>query len=124
MSSTTIFLLRTGDRYSATALGDFTASFYADAKSHSGTLPEQARITLERIIQYDLLGAYRRIDGVEQSLRRLSVGLGQRWRRNFALDEAVTDLRAHEGELWNDFSEFFPDLQAHMARVAAAARAH
>jgi acyl carrier protein phosphodiesterase len=110
------FLLASDWRlYSNVTLDEFTREFYAQAKIARLTLPEAGRTVLDRIIQYDLLGAYRSVAGVEQSLRRLSLRLQQRWRRNFALETAVADLRAQEGELRSDFREFFPDLQAHLA---------
>jgi acyl carrier protein phosphodiesterase len=89
-------------------------------RAHPLELPERARITIDRITRHDLLGAYRSLDGVEQSLRRLSVGLQARWRREFALERAVADLRTHETEFAGDFAEFFPELQAHVATVSAS----
>jgi acyl carrier protein phosphodiesterase len=101
-------------RYSSVSLGDFTATFYAQAAASGIALPQDARSTLDRIIEHDLLGAYRRLEGVEQSLRRLSIGLARRWRRDFALDAAVEDLRLHEDAFCADFTEFFPQLQGHL----------
>jgi acyl carrier protein phosphodiesterase len=106
------------DRYSTVSLAAFTTTFYAQASASPIALPPDARATLDRIIQHDLLGAYRRLEGVEQSLRRLSIGLARRWRRDFALDSAVADLRAHEHEFFADFEEFFPQLEAHLERPA------
>ena len=105
-------------RYSSVSLDAFTAAFYAQAAASDIALPVEARNTLDRIIEHDLLGAYRRLEGVEQSLHRLSRGLARRWRRDFALDSAVEDLRAHEDAFWSDFAEFFPQLQAHVAAAA------
>ncbi len=72
------------DRYSPIVLDAFTAKFYADIESSKIELPASARVTLDRIIRHDLLGSYRRIDGVERSLRlfvRLSfIALGSRVR--------------------------------------------
>ena len=103
------------DRYSTASLDEFTTTFYAQAIASGIALPEEARRTLDRIIEHDLLGAYRRLEGVEQSLRRLSISLTRRWRRDFALHAAVADLRAHEDAFRHDFAEFFPQLQAHVA---------
>jgi acyl carrier protein phosphodiesterase len=102
------------ERYSNVTLTEFTATFYAQAAASAVVLPADARSTLDRIIEHDLLGAYRRPEGVEQSLRRLSIGLARRWRRDFALQTAVDELRAQEVGFREDFAEFFPQLQAHM----------
>jgi acyl carrier protein phosphodiesterase len=118
------FLATNWIRYSSQPLQDFTADFYADVRAHPLELPEPARMTLDRIIQYDLLSAYRSLEGVEQSLRRLSRRLTARWRREFALERAVADLRAHEAELAQDFATFFPELQAHVAAVEPPSASH
>jgi len=106
------------DRYSPIVLDAFTAKFYADIEASKIELPASARVTLDRIIRHDLLGSYRRIEGVERSLRRLSAYLSSRWRREFALEKGVADLVAHRAGFEADFAEFFPQLQA-----AAAERA-
>lgn len=112
------FLATNWARYSSQPLAEFTAGFYADVRACPLELPESARITVDRIIRHDLLGAYWSLAGVEQSLRRLSLRLEVRWRRKFALEGAVADLRTHESELADDFAAFFPQLQAHVATVA------
>lgn len=98
--------------YSPIVLDAFTAKFYADIEASHIELPASARVTLDRIIRYDLLGSYRRVEGVERSLRRLSAYLSSRWRREFALEKGVADLVAHRAGFEADFAEFFPQLQA------------
>jgi acyl carrier protein phosphodiesterase len=100
------------DRYSPIVLDAFTARFYADIEAHRIELPTSARVTLDRIIRHDLLGSYRRIEGVERSLRRVSAYLSSRWQREFALEKGVADLVAHRAGFEADFAEFFPQLQA------------
>lgn len=108
------------EQYSPEPLARFTQHFYAQAQEAQLALPEEARTTLERIIRHDLLGAYARIDGVEESLRRLSHYLARRWRREFALERSIAELREQEPALAADFAEFFPGLQAHTAQAASA----
>jgi acyl carrier protein phosphodiesterase len=111
------FLARNWQRYSPVALSEYTANFYAGAQAHIAGLPDDARTMLERIIRYDLLGSYVRVDGVERALQRISSYLTARWHRQFALDQGVRDLLAHEAALASDFDEFFPTLQAHVASL-------
>lgn len=99
------------DRYSPIVLDAFTAKFYADIESSKTELPSSARVTIDRIIRHDLLGSYRRIEGVERSLRRLSAYLSSRWSREFALEKGVADLIAQRAGFDEDFAEFFPQLQ-------------
>lgn len=98
--------------YSPIVLDAFTAKFYADIESSSIELPSSARVTLDRIIRHDLLGAYRRVEGVERSLRRVSAYLSSRWQREFELERGVADLIAQRAGFDEDFAEFFPQLQA------------
>jgi acyl carrier protein phosphodiesterase len=100
------------DTYSPIVLDAFTAKFYADIESRNIELPSSARVTLDRIIRHDLLGSYRRIEGVERSLRRVSAYLSSRWQREFALERGVADLIAQRAGFDADFAEFFPQLQA------------
>ena len=62
---------------------------------------------LERIVRYDLLASYARVDGVERALNRIRPYLDSRWRKQFALERGVEDLLAHEAAFAADFHEFF-----------------
>lgn len=106
------------DRYSPQPLAEFTAGFYADVQARPLQLPQSARTTLDRIVERDLLGQYRQIDGVERSLRRLSTYLSSRWQKPFVLDRSVSDLVRYEREFAGDFAEFFPQLQQHVAGLS------
>jgi acyl carrier protein phosphodiesterase len=100
------------DQYSPIVLDAFTAKFYADIECSRIELPSSARVTLDRIIRHDLLGAYRGIEGVERSLRRISAYLSSRWQREFALERGAAELLAHRAGFDEDFAEFFPQLRA------------
>jgi len=112
------FLATAWERYSSLPLAAFTAGFYADVQATPLQLPPSARATLDRITKRDLLGQYQRVEGVEHSLRRLSTYLSSRWRKPFALERSVSDLVRHEREFADDFAEFFPQLQAHVAGLS------
>ena len=111
------YLARNWERYSPIALDVYTAAFYASTQAHLIELPPVARTMLERIIRHDLLGSYARVDGVERALRRISTYLESRWHKQFALDQGVRDLIAHEAALATDFHEFFPTLQVHVGSL-------
>ena len=108
------FLARNFERYSTIALGAYTSAFYTNVKAHPITLPPDAQVMLERIVRYDLLASYARVDGVERALSRISTYLTSRWGRQFALERSVEDLLANEGAFAADFLEFFPSLQEHV----------
>jgi acyl carrier protein phosphodiesterase len=100
--------------YSSITLDEFTTRFYADAAAANIGLPDTAKFTLQRIIEHDLLGQYRSVEGVRNSLRRLSMQLTSRWQREFNLDTSVKELIEYESALSEDFAEFFPQLQMHI----------
>lgn len=108
------FLATRWMQHSSEPLDSFTASFYAEARSGELRLPDNAKIMVDRIIEHDLLGQYRSVTGVENSLRRLSMQLAARWHREFALEKATIALIANEQGLADDFAEFFPQLRTHV----------
>lgn len=112
------FLAVAWERYSTVPLAAFTAGFYADVQAAPLQLPPPARATLDRIVKHDLLGQYQRVEDVEHSLRRLSTYLSSRWRKPFALEHSVSDMMRLEREFADDFAEFFPQLQTHVARLS------
>jgi acyl carrier protein phosphodiesterase len=107
-------LARIWARYASVSLDQFTQSFHAATGALPLGLPDEAAVTLDRIRKYDLLGAYRNLGGVQASLRRLSMGLQARWKREFFLDESVTELQQQLTNFQDDFDEFFPALIAHI----------
>jgi acyl carrier protein phosphodiesterase len=111
------YLARNWTRYSPIALNAYTAAFYTSVQAHPVDMPANAQTMLERIIRYDLLGSYARVDGVERALQRISTYLESRWHKQFALDRGVRDLLTHDVGLAADFHEFFPALQAHVASL-------
>lgn len=106
------FLALDWDRYSPEALDSFTARFYAEILAHPLPLPPEAQASVDRMIADDRLGSYRRLDGIEAALRRVSMRLTERLGRPFALESAVPELVANFDGLAEDFREFFPQLQA------------
>jgi acyl carrier protein phosphodiesterase len=108
------FLATEWPRYAARALEDFTSSFYRDVQQCELVLPQRARTLIDNIVRYDLLGSYGRVQGVERSLRRLSIRLQERWQKEFALEASIADLEAQREGFAADFAAFFPALQLHV----------
>ncbi len=104
------FLARDWLHFSTIPLAQFNQEAYRAFTPHISALPEEARITVERIIEHDWLTSYREIAGIEDVLQRLSGRLTERLQRPMSLHSAVKDLRTHYGEFENDFQKFFPDL--------------
>lgn len=103
------------EEYVNMPLAQFTQDFYTAVRAHPLPLPIDARTTLDRIVAHDLLGRYARLDGVEDSLRRISIYLARKWGREFSLADAAAVLGEHEAAFAADFEAFFPQLQRHVA---------
>jgi acyl carrier protein phosphodiesterase len=104
------------DRYHSEPLPQFTASLYAAIAAHPvAELPANAQAALHHMMQQDILGSYRHIDGIEVALRRVSARLSSRTGRPFALQDGMPELQAQHAGIAADFAEFFPLLQAHVA---------
>jgi acyl carrier protein phosphodiesterase len=108
------FLALDWERYAPEPLDSFTARMYADIRRHSINLPEEARAAVERMMADDRLGSYRRLDGIEASLRRVSLRLAARTGQDIGLERGLSELVANFDELRADFAEFFPQLRAHV----------
>jgi acyl carrier protein phosphodiesterase len=113
------FLALDWDRYSPEPLDAFTARLYADIRAGTTHFPEEAQAALERMIREDRLGSYRRLDGIEASLRRVSLRLAARIGQDLGLERGISELVAHFDEMRADFAEFFPQLQADVGKDTA-----
>ena len=108
------FLAIDWDRYASEPLEAFTACLYTDVRAHTIVLPEPARAALDQMISEHWLESYRQIEGIQSSLRRVSLRLSARVGEKFALEKAVSELLTNFDGLKEDFAEFFPTLQAHV----------
>jgi acyl carrier protein phosphodiesterase len=106
------FLANEWARYCPTPLDEFTAELYAGIRALPLSLAPEAEQAVRRMIEEDRLGSYRRLDGIEETLRRVSIRLAARTGVDFGLGRAVSELVAHRAGLADDFAEFFPALQA------------
>jgi acyl carrier protein phosphodiesterase len=104
------FLARNWGQFAPMPLEQFTHEAYAVFTPYIPMLPEEARITMERIIGHDWLTSYREIAGIEDVLGRLSGRLSERMQRPVSLHLSVKDLQGHHDEFEADFQGFFPDL--------------
>ncbi|MCI0463035.1 MAG: ACP phosphodiesterase [Gemmataceae bacterium] len=109
-------LARAWPRYADVALETFTAEVYEGLRACASMLPEEAQAALERMAAEDWLGSYRHVEGIEATLRRLSVRVTARLQRPVALEGAIGELTARYNDFAEDFAAFFPELRAHVAR--------
>lgn len=108
------FLAQSWTTYETRPLDAYASAFYLDVRRRQLALPPEASTTLARIVKHDLLGQYQQLSGVENSLRRISTHIAQRWGRRYDLETSIAELQARESELAEDFATFFPQLRAHV----------
>jgi acyl carrier protein phosphodiesterase len=104
------FLAVNWQHYSPLPLDQFTRSVYADLESRGHELPPAIAARLQQMGRDDWLGSYREIANVRIALDRI----GSRLRKPQALGVSVTELERNYAALQGDFTEFFPELRAHV----------
>jgi acyl carrier protein phosphodiesterase len=107
------FLARDFEAHTGEPLASFASRAYAALREHAELLPPRLRRAVPVMIEYDWLNAYAYPEGVAQVL----AGMSRRSRRSPGLQRAVPEMVQLAPELAQDFSEFFPQLQTHLATV-------
>lgn len=105
------FLALNWERYSHEPLDEFTSKLYRDMRSGLPCFPKDARQAMHQIADDDRLGAYRRLEGIEDSLRLVSRRLARRIGRDLGLERGVEDLVDDFNGFQDDFDQFFPALR-------------
>jgi acyl carrier protein phosphodiesterase len=104
------FLSREWATLSRISLVGFTSEIYASFESHRREIPAEAYGALERMKSQNWLCSYGDLHGVATTLGRI----GLRLRRPVSLAEGAAILEADYAGFHADFSEFLPELMAHV----------
>ncbi len=105
------FLSRAWASFSAQPLPLFTAEVYASFDDHREIIPAEAHPPLDGMKDENWLGHYGEMEGLEDTLRRI----GLRFRRPVDLAAAMRVFQQEYSGLEDDFHEFFPALNRHVA---------
>lgn len=104
------FLAAQWPRFHAGQLVPFTASVYRTLEENAALCPELLQECLPRMRQQNWLASYADLEGVAETLRRMSHRLSSKPR----MQDAVVILETNYAELRGHFDDFFPQLQAHV----------
>ena len=96
--------------YSDIPLTKFTTTVYASWADHIDYLPAYAQGVIRRLIAEDWLSSSSSLEGIENTLVRISWKLSRRRNRQFDLTPAKQELTLNYAELEQDFQQFFPQL--------------
>lgn len=103
------------NKYSEESLILFTTNVYSSWTCYLDDIPPYSQAVINRLMTENWLYSYRRIEGIEVTLARISTRLNRkRKKRQYDLTPAIKDLTMIYGFLESDFQEFFPQLQSHI----------
>jgi acyl carrier protein phosphodiesterase len=109
-------LAREWNRYSAEPLATFAARSYGVLDAGHAALPDDARKFIRRFVDEDRLNRYATLDGIEDTLDRVSKVIAERLpHRAIPLTRAMPILIERDADIAADFHEFYPDLMAFAA---------
>jgi acyl carrier protein phosphodiesterase len=110
-------LARDWPRYSPEALPAFAARSYAVLEAGHTVLPEGARDFIRKFVDEDRLNRYATLDGIEDTLARVSRVIAERIpNRAMWLPEAMPLLIERDADLAADFHLFYPELMTFAIR--------
>jgi acyl carrier protein phosphodiesterase len=100
------FLARSWQTFDDDALAAFCDDVFDAILQPESILPDDARRMAERMAAVRSLEAY----DTEQFVARSLTHIGTRLTRDNPLDQGFAEFKQHEAGLYEDFSQFFPDL--------------
>jgi acyl carrier protein phosphodiesterase len=98
--------------YSSETLANYTQNIYALVLAHNEVLPLKSQLFTKYMIQYDILVAYSRLEGIE----RVLTGMSKRTTFQSNMEHAIHDLKAHYDLFQEEFRLFFPELKLFVAK--------
>ena len=108
------FLSRNWNRYSKTDLSEFIGTVYKNLGNQRASIPQTAKLIIEKMIQEDWLNSYGTIEGIDKTFKRIS----NRLKKENNLCSAVEELEIHYHSLNSHFLQFFPQVIQCLRRSA------
>ncbi len=103
-------LTRHWDKYTTESLRDFADRMYALLQKNIAMMPRKMQKNLPLMMEEDWLMRYHTVDGMRKTFSRFK----HRLSRPELLAGVIENLVALDTELDKDFSDFFPELNAHI----------
>ncbi len=108
------FLANTWEQHCPSLLSDFTAVLYLQMQHYPVKFTDETQHAIDRMIADDRLGSYQQVEGIGDTLLRVSNRIYERTGREFELQKAVDELTANYDALADDFAQFFPELKRYV----------
>lgn len=104
------FLTKNWDKFCNIPFDEFTKNFYIQAKERLDFLPQNARASVERLIKFNILNKYQKVEHLEKAFgrfdKRLSVKLASRDTASSYFKSVAENVE----HLEKDFLVFFSEL--------------
>ena len=107
------FLAKNFDHYSEEPLVLFAERAYRIFEKYLSVMPERNLYMFPYMRKENWLLRYAEIEGIEHSLS----GMSRRIKNHPGIEHAHNELRAHYGELQEDFQNYFPQLENHIGAL-------
>lgn len=107
-------LARQWDDYHRVPLNRFVARAQEQLQKGRTWMPPRMQRDVDRLIEQDRLMSYRSLEGIAQTLDRMSAYMAHRFNRPVNLHPALAVLQSQRDEFTRDFQAFFPDLIQHI----------
>lgn len=104
------FLAANWGDYSEISLDDYTQKVYRIINQHKHTFPHKSQLFTKYMLEYNILSAYARMEGIERVLQ----GMSRRATFESGMELAIHDLKEHYELFEKEFKSFFPELQAYV----------
>jgi len=110
------FLAKNWSTYSNTGLLEFTLDVYKTLDDHNSILPERMRFMLGYMKRDNWLFHYSKLEGINRAL----TGMSKRTKFDSKMEQAVEDIKKDYNLFFEEFSEFFPDIQEYVRQQIKA----
>jgi acyl carrier protein phosphodiesterase len=101
------FLAANWAQHATGSLEDFAEDTYRLLEEHEAILPDKLKRVAPRMIQYNWLVSYRKVEAMERALKRI----GERLSRKNPLAEGYGELLKNYGELEEDCAHFLNEAK-------------
>ncbi|GAB4245781.1 MAG: acyl carrier protein phosphodiesterase [Ekhidna sp.] len=105
------FIARDWHLLSNQSLLEFTHHFYERIKSYYDLIPPAVIHMLGYMREANWLYHYQYIEGIDKAL----TGMSRRTKFDSKMEQAARVLEAYYSEFENEFKQFFPEIQSHVA---------
>ena len=104
------FLTKNWDKFCTIPFDDFTKSFYIQAGERLNYLPQNARIAVERLIKFNILNKYQKVEHLEKAFGRFDKRLSEKLASRDTASSYFEAVDENIEQLEKDFLVFFPEL--------------